>query len=239
MINTLNNNGMTPRKQWCYDAAKEYVAKQWNCRLYKITRVVFYDDFGSYEDDVRRLSSDELTLYKSFQNKCWEEFKTECPEEFDENGKYSEKAWKEYLEICYEEMDFEDYVYYEGCEKCGSHIYHEYSVELESRIRFVDLTHPIRRCKLHFVDLDDNEVDEKKFSCSICITEDEYVQLLADYLHDSRVMITHLRDNYPGIYEKLNKHGYKDNHTWYVIFDEIKKDADVILRDRGEELSKL
>lgn len=246
MKNGLNNNGMTARKQWCYDAAKEFVAKKQIEREYRIKLNVYNsydenDNFGETEyEEIRSLSKEELAKYRAFQDKCWEEYKNDYTEDFDENGNYDEKGWVGFLEECYWQECFEDYVYLAERVKKGEHFYDEYTVELNAYVRYVDLNHPVRYCKVFFVDLDDNEVvDEKRFNCTIWITEDEYAQILADYLHDSRVMITHLRDNYPGVYKTISEHGIKDNHTWSVIFEEIRKDADAILSDRGEEMSKL
>lgn len=230
----LRNN---KSKQWCQDAAREFVARKSNERNYRMKLYVSNNDdcTGETYDVVRALSAEEVAKYQAFQDRCWAEYKKDYPEDFDANGNCSEDTWKEYLKESYSIEGFEDYICFEGCEQNGAHIFSEYTYEFQATVEYVDLENPVVYCKLYFVDLDDkSEADEKKYSCSIYVTEEEYVQILADYLYEPRIMITHLRDFYPKIYKEITEHGIKDNHRWSVIFDNIRKDAGEILLTRSQ-----
>lgn len=219
---------MTARKQWSYDVAKEFLATKQMREQYRISLSDSNNPDRCYEE-VHILSEKEITKYKTFLNNCWQEFKNEYPEEFDDDGDYVGDSWDAY---------FCDSLVDEGFE---SHWHDVLGNPHEATVEFVDLFNPVYACQMTLIKWNSCKKPENRtVTCWVYLTKEEYTQILAEYLNGNQMTMNALRKNYPEVYsEFIDTYGYFGDIDWSILFDAIKKEASDILSQKGGQRPKL
>jgi hypothetical protein len=199
------------RKAWCDEHAKAFFATKQTKKRYKTEY---------YVPDVDRTEwltfyDGEIDEYMEFMRKERQDYLEQNPTEAD-----NEDLWNEWMRDAYADANF-------TIEDLDPNT---------AELKWIDLDHP-RSTYLFMVHCFPYDPEEKPDCRKIWVdlSDEQYIRLLSEYLYDSySATVGSLYFRHPDIYKAIAEQCFWKGSDCAVLLEEVKHDAEVILKEFGE-----